>query len=193
MRKKAILSVFLFVLIAGVAFNRPQAIKFNAIYAKFLRLTGTGLQMEGNKIDLDADRDTSIIVSTDDQVDFEVAGSDVMTLTSTSLIVPIFKFAQQSSTVTATFIITPVASYVVMTSSSEFSSSTTTPVITTTAIAGQVLILLNGNASDILNLDGVGGTVSCKANIAIGAGDTVTLIYESTDAVWYCLSNRDNS
>ena len=104
-----------------------------------------------------------------------------------------FVLGQQSETVTATWSIAPTSPYVVMTSNTEYTSSTTVAIITTTATAGQVLVLLNGNASDVLNLDGTGGTVECKANIAIGAGDTVTLIYESTDAVWYCLSNRDNS
>jgi hypothetical protein len=42
-------------------------------------LVGTGfdigLDMQGTKLELDADNDTSIIASTDDQIDFEIAGA----------------------------------------------------------------------------------------------------------------------
>lgn len=41
-------------------------------------LAGT-LTMNGNKIDLDADDDTSLTADTDDQVDWEIGGADVMT------------------------------------------------------------------------------------------------------------------
>jgi len=192
---------------------------------------GSTLDLNGGELTLDADADTSLTADTDDQIDFEVGGSDewVMTadqfdatngqivnigaagtdfstegalttaagITTTTGGVTITAGAlvlgQQSETVAAAFVITPTSPYVLMTSAAEVTSSTATGIITTTATAGQVLVLLNGNASDVLNLDGTGGTVECKANIAMGAGDTVTLIYESTDAVWYCLSNRDNS
>lgn len=41
--------------------------------------------LDGNKLILDADGDTSITADTDDQIDFEVGGSDVMVLTANSL------------------------------------------------------------------------------------------------------------
>lgn len=43
------------------------------------------LDMDANKIDLDADADTSITVDTDDQIDFEIGGSDEMVVTTTTL------------------------------------------------------------------------------------------------------------
>ncbi len=43
------------------------------------------LDMNGNKIDLDADADTSITADTDDQIDFEIGGADVMVLDGTGL------------------------------------------------------------------------------------------------------------
>jgi len=101
------------------------------------------------------------------------------------------RLTAQAETVTATWVLTPTASYIVMTSSAEYTSSTTTPIITTTATAGDVVILRNGNASDALNIDGVGGTVECKANVAIGASDTLTLIFNGSD--WNCVSSYDNS
>lgn len=41
--------------------------------------------LHGNQFDLDADGDTSITVSTDDQIDLEIAGSDEVVLTAASL------------------------------------------------------------------------------------------------------------
>lgn len=100
---------------------------------------------------------------------------------------------RQNETVTATFIITPTSSNIVMTSDAAYTSSTTTPVITTTATDGQIIYLRNGNASDVLIVDGTGGTVECKANVSLGTKDIMTLMYDATDAVWYCQSVQDNS
>lgn len=102
-----------------------------------------------------------------------------------------FVLAQQSATVTATFVITPTAPYIVMTSNAAYTSSTSTPIITTTATAGQILILRNGNASDALVIDGTGGTVECKADVSLGASDTLTLIYNGSK--WNCVAGYDNS
>lgn len=102
-----------------------------------------------------------------------------------------FILNQQSETVTATFVITPTSPYIVMTSDTSYTSSTTTPIITTTATAGQVLILRNGNASDALVIDGTGGTVECKANVSLGASDTLTLIFNGS--AWNCVAGYDNS
>jgi hypothetical protein len=54
-----------------------------------------------------------------------------------------------------------------------------------------LLIIRNGNAADAITIDGTGGTVECKANVALGAGDIVTLIFDGTD--WRCQSVYDNS
>jgi hypothetical protein len=58
--------------------------------SQFLLLDGTrpmtgDLDLAGNMIDLDADNDTSITADVDDQIDFEVGGSDVVPLTATDL------------------------------------------------------------------------------------------------------------
>ncbi len=102
-------------------------------------------------------------------------------------------YGVQTSSVTATFVITPTAQYIVMSSTSAFTSSTTTPIITTTATSGQVVILHNSNASDALIVDGTGGTIECGANVSLGADDMLTLIYNATDLVWHCQAYRDNS
>ncbi len=161
-----------------------------------------GLDVNGAKATLDTDGDTSITADTDDQIDFESGGSDIAKITSggvtvnsggLTLTAGALILGQQSEVVTTSWIITPTAPYIVMTSIGAATSATANGIITTTATAGQVLILLNGNASDALTLDGTGGTVECKANVVLGAGDTVTLIYEATDLVWYCLAGYDNS
>lgn len=99
--------------------------------------------------------------------------------------------AQQSEAITGGFSITPESPYIVLTSSVVATSSTSTPVVTTTATAGQIIILRNGNASNAITIDGVGGTVECKANVALGASDTLTLIFNGSD--WNCLAGYDNS
>lgn len=100
-------------------------------------------------------------------------------------------FPVQSSTVITDFSITPTRSYIVLSSAAAYTSSTTVPVVTTTATTGQVIFLHNGNASDVLVIDGTGGTVECKANISLGASDTLTLIFNGS--VWNCLAGYDNS
>jgi len=96
---------------------------------------------------------------------------------------------QQSETVTATFVITPTAPYIVITSDAAYTSDTTTPIVAGTT--GQVITIRNGNASDDLTIDGTGGTVECKGDVALGASDTLTLIYNGSD--WNCLAGYDNS
>jgi len=99
----------------------------------------------------------------------------------------------QTETVTATFVITPTSCLVSMTSNAEYTSSTTTGIITTTATDGDIVILQNNNPSAALNIDGTGGSIECKANVALGAGDTLGVLYNGTDEVWNCLFNYDNS
>ena len=45
------------------------------------------LDLDGQELVLDADADTTIHVSTDDQIDFKVAGSDKLVISSTSHLV----------------------------------------------------------------------------------------------------------
>jgi hypothetical protein len=99
----------------------------------------------------------------------------------------------QTATVAAGFVLTPTSCIISMTSSGEVTSSTTTGIITTTATSGDIVVLANNNAADVLNIDGTGGTIECKANVALGASDTLTLWYNGTDAKWNCLSSYDNS
>ncbi len=98
--------------------------------------------------------------------------------------------AQTAISVTAGAIITPTGSYQPLTSGGAVTTSTTTPIAAGTVV-GRVVILRNANASDAITIDGTGGTVECKANVVMGAGDTLTLFW--TGAKWNCLSSYDNS
>jgi len=100
-------------------------------------------------------------------------------------------FPPQSEVVAAGFTITPTSRVVVLTSAAAVTSSATLAIITSTINAGTPLILRNGNASDVITIDGTGGTIECKANVALGASDTLTLVYNGL--VWNCLSSYDNS
>lgn len=101
------------------------------------------------------------------------------------------RLTAQSETVAAAWSITPAASYIVMTSSGAVASSTTAPLTTGAAVTGDVVVLRNGNAADTITVDGVGGTVECKADVVLGASDTLSLIYNGTE--WNCLAVYDNS
>ena len=48
--------------------------------------TTTGLDLNGTELILDSDGDTSITADTDDQIDFKIGGSDVVTFTSSKII-----------------------------------------------------------------------------------------------------------
>lgn len=97
-----------------------------------------------------------------------------------------------SITLTGDATITPNGTYQPLTSASAVTCSTTTCVADGTR-DGDLLIILNDNASDEITIDGTGGNVECKANVVLGAGDTLTLIWNDGDSNWYCLSTYDNS
>lgn len=98
--------------------------------------------------------------------------------------------AQTAISVTAGAIITPTGTYQPIESAGAVTTSTTTPIAAGTTV-GDILILHNLNASDAITIDGTGGNVECKADVALGAGDTLTLLWTGSD--WNCLSSYDNS
>lgn len=86
--------------------------------------------------------------------------------------------------------ITPTGSYHVLTSTAPYTTSTSTA-IADGSETGDLLILRNGNAADNIEIDGTGANVECKANVILGASDTLTLIWNGSD--WNCVSSYDNS
>jgi hypothetical protein len=98
--------------------------------------------------------------------------------------------AQTAISVTAGMTIAPTGTYQPLTSSTARTCSTTTCIANGTT-AGDMLILRNANASDVITIDGTGGNVECKSDVALGAGDTLSLIWNGSD--WNCIANHDNS
>lgn len=98
--------------------------------------------------------------------------------------------AQTAISVTAGAVITPTGTYQPLTSAAAVTCDTTTCIFTGTT-AGDLLLLENQNASDTITIDGTGGTVECKADVVLGAGDTLLLFWDGAD--WQCISNYDNS
>lgn len=92
--------------------------------------------------------------------------------------------------ITAGTSIVPSAAYLVLTSTGEYTTSATAAITTTGILTGQLLIIRNGNASDVIHIDGTGGTVECKANLDLGASDTEMFIFNGSD--WNCVPH-DNS
>ena len=85
--------------------------------------------------------------------------------------------------------ITPLGSYQPITSTAGVTTSTSAAIADGSA-AGDVLILRNANASDTITVDGAGGNVECGGNVALGANDVLTLLWNGAD--WSCLALRDN-
>jgi len=98
--------------------------------------------------------------------------------------------AQTAISVTAGLTIAPTGTYQPLTSAGAKACSTTTCIANGTT-AGDLLILRNANASDVITIDGTGGNVECKSDVALGAGDTLSLIWNGAD--WNCIANHDNS
>jgi len=98
--------------------------------------------------------------------------------------------AQTAISVTAGAIITPTGTYQPLESASAVTCSTST-CVADGATAGDLLILINTNASDAITIDGTGANVECASDIAMAAGETITLLWDGTD--WQCLANFDKS
>jgi hypothetical protein len=98
--------------------------------------------------------------------------------------------AQSIVTITAGESITPTGTYQPIGSASAVTTSTSIPIVAGSEI-GDLLVLRNVNGSNAITVDGTGGNVECKANVAIGASDTLFLVW--TGSAWHCLSSYDNS
>lgn len=140
--------------------------------------------VEGSQIDLDSDNDTSITADTDDQVDFEVGGSDVFRLSAMGSV-----WVEGSViSVTAGAIITPTTPYVPLTSAAEVTASATTAIWTGT-LTGQRICIVNENASDVIHIpDGANTNLSGQADL--GNDDPLCVMWDGAD--WLEISQVDN-
>lgn len=96
-----------------------------------------------------------------------------------------------SQVMTAGASLTPTGTYQPLTSASSVALSTTLSIATSGFETGDLVILQNNNAADTITVDGTGGSVNCKADVVMGAGDTLWLFFDGTQ--WECLSSYDNS
>ena len=97
--------------------------------------------------------------------------------------------AQATFSVVQGLPITPTGTYMPLTSS-PISPNTASEIAAATTI-GELLTLHNINATRPITVDGTGGLVECKADVALFPQDTLMLLWNGTD--WVCLSNYDNS
>ena len=127
-----------------------------------------------------------------DTANFTVNGTTgaVATLSTASVGTWVKLGAQTPFTVTGGVTITPTGTYQPISSASGVTCSTTTCIANGTT-AGDLLILRNANVSDTITIDGTGGNVECKTDVVLGAGDTLSLIWNGTD--WNCVAGYDNS
>lgn len=99
--------------------------------------------------------------------------------------------AQTSFTVTIAVPITPTGVYQPIVSLDLGAGGTNDIAAPADDTIGKLLILHNINATLPITVDGTGSTVECKSDVVMGAGDTLTLIWNGSD--WNCLSGYDNS
>ena len=97
--------------------------------------------------------------------------------------------AATAISVTAGATITPLQSYQPLQSGGVVTTSTSTAVANG-ATTGQLLILVNTNASDAITIDGAGGNVECGGDKALGKNDALTLVWNGAD--WVCVMYQNN-
>jgi hypothetical protein len=183
---------------------------------KFESQTGSVIDLNGTQLTIDADADTSMIASLDDVITITIgAGAGHLDVATGNLKVgdgtPTFtqdgedayiegfleigSMVATSQTVFAVIQaipITPTGLYQPLTSTVVASAQNPSDIAAPTDdTIGKLLIVHNINATQVITIDGTGATVECKADVVLGAGDTLTLIWNGDD--WNCLSGYDNS
>lgn len=135
--------------------------------------------------------DNDLFVTADLEVDGEIEADGTVDIDGAVSIDSDLTFGEVSAqTLGAGAVISSTGVYIPLNSGAAITCNATT-CIEAGAVAGEIIILVNENASDAITIDGTGGTVECKANVALGADDTLVLMWDGAD--WRCLSNYDNS
>jgi hypothetical protein len=182
--------------------------------------TGSVIDLNGTQLTIDADADTTMISSVDDIITFTIgAATGGIDIATGNLKVgdgtPTFTqdgedayiegavefgsdfVAGAQSTIVVNFTtlepITPTGFYqpVNVTTASSLESDVISIAAPTDDTIGKQLIIHNIDSTDVITIDGTGTTVECKADIALAAQDTLTLLWNGDD--WICISNYDNS
>lgn len=151
------------------------------------------VDIQGNKMDLDANADTSITADTDDQMDFEIGGADHGSWTPTKLMLnddlivdDTLNIDDTDSTITATQTLTPTGTFY------EFNPTATLTLTLATGSAevGDLLILQNLNGSYSVVIVDTGATVG-GSNVTLGQNDLALFFY--TNSKWVEIASPDNS
>lgn len=96
---------------------------------------------------------------------------------------------QTAEVVTAGSIIVPTGTYQPLTSATAVTTSQTTAIYSGT-VSGQLLILVNENASDVITIDD-GANTHLSGNISLGNDDILMLMWDGTD--WLEWGGSNNS
>jgi len=168
--------------------TEQQRQTFGQVFVSSLRFVRSGgMQMEGNKIDLDVDRDTSLTGDTDDRIDFEIGGSDVVRLDAVGLVITnVLNIADADSVLSGTNTITPTSSYL---QTAPVDQVLTMTIATGAAVDGDILIVHNLNTTNTVIIDT--GATAGGGNITLGQDDPAGFIFG--DGVWVELFSPDNS
>ena len=181
--------------------------------------TATNHYFNGQILTIDADQDTTLVASVDDvlTITLGAAGGHLDVATGNLKVgdgTPTFtqdgedgyieglvefgsdfvSGAQSTFTVDFAFPITPTGLYQPLDSADlgdGDGAAVTDIAAPTDDTIGKQLILHNINASQVITIDGTGATVECKTDVVLGAGDTLTLLWNGDD--WNCLASYDNS
>lgn len=118
-------------------------------------------------------------------------GTELEEVTDTVLTFSEFLAAEEQTVcvVGAGYSITPTGTYQPLTSVAAVTTSLTTAIISGT-VKGQLLILVNENASDIIIIDD-GANTHLSGNISLGNDDTLMLIWDGAD--WLEIGGANNS
>ncbi len=204
--------------------NTVDAIGIDAITGD-AQVTETGLSVgtgfdiavdvQGQKIDLDADNDTNMVASVDDIITFTIGaaaghvdiatgnlkvgngtptftqdGEDTYLEGTVEMASDMILGAQSSISVESTLQITPTGRYQPLISG-DLGSTVNDIAAPTDDTIGKMLLLHNINTTNVITIDGTGTTVECKADVVLGVQDTLQLLWNGDD--WICISNYDNS
>ena len=176
-----------------------------------------GSDYNGATVVLDADGDTTRSVAVDDIITvtlgaatgrldlltgnlrvgngtptFTQDGEDAYIEGTTEMAADLIMGAQTAISVVQGVPITPTGWYQPIQSSGAPLAATASAIAAPTGdVNGTRLLLYNINSSQVITIDGTGTTVECKADVVLGATDTLELFWNGDD--WKCISSYDNS
>lgn len=135
---------------------------------------------------VDADGDTTLASDTDDQMDFEVGGSDVAVLTSSSLtLTGLFLSSFANETITDGETLTPT-----VTTYALDSAGAVTVTLAAAGTEGQLLVLVGDDANNVTVADTNIRTSDGNAAV-MGQYDITVWVYQ--DSEWILLADVNNS